>query len=171
MRPHQLIVLSAGILVAACTSSGRGTEEDPPEPPQAEPLVVTFTAGDRPGAEARFGDQTRGAFVGSHCWARPAEGGTTVLMCADTVTPTASDLQPLLEVPQGTELVAEGTGKHVGCFVGLLQDPKLHMEGIEMTDRHAVLAQQPGEYALECLASWPHGDDVPFLFGIEIVSG
>jgi len=129
---------------------------------------VTFTAGDRAEAEARFGEETSQAFVGSHCWSSTEEDGIGSVLCVDTVAPTAGNLRPVLQVPQGTELWVEGSARSVKCFMGWLRSPLDTMARIEMTEGRAVLDQEPGEYALECSATWPRGG-VPFFFGIEIM--
>lgn len=165
MRLHPWIAMAVGVLVTAtCTSSGSGSGKDPsPRPSGTEHLVVAFTIGDHAKAEARFGEETRKPYVGSHCWKDKPR-----FRCVDKFGPTAGDLRTVLQVPQGTELRIEGSAKRVRCFIGWLRPQLDTMARIEMTNGRAVLDQEPGKHALECIAVWPQGD-VPFSLGIEIM--
>lgn len=157
------------VLAASCASPGPGTGNvRSPSPIPHGPLVLTFTAGDEASATARTGDQTRRAFVESHCWTTATGDDTSMTRCVDTVMLTARDLAPkLLTVARGTELRIEGTAERVRCTLGPARSLYRNMARLEIVDGAAVLDRHPGMYALRCLAVWPQGD-VPFVLAVEI---
>lgn len=180
MRAVALFTIAATV-GSACASPGArsdlgGSGQTPaptPSPTRQVPpptgLIVTFdTEGGGPSAVVRFGDETREAFVGSHCWGKPfVEPTPSMVHCVDTVGPSSENLSPLLEVPSGTELVVAGTAETVEGSIAPLRSPFDPVTTLDLADGTAVIDEEPGEYVLSLLATWPHGS-VPFFVGFEI---
>lgn len=139
-------------------------------PPGHDRLLVTFTAqDDGPHAVAHFRGESHEAFVASHCWSFEPSGTPPVTpkMCVDTLASSAANLSPLLEVPQGTDLVVNGTPSSIKGSIARLRTPFHPIATFDLADGNAVLGQEPGEYIASFFASWPQGD-VAFFVGVEI---
>lgn len=94
-----------------------------------------------------------------------------MVTCVDTFAPTVDDLASMLDVPQGTGLVVEGTAKTVRCWIARFESMDDIITTLETEDgRRATLGQPPGRYVIHCDARWRQGR-VPFDFGTRIVPG
>lgn len=128
-----------------------------------DPLVVTFLATlDRPTAWVRFGDETGEAVVGSYCW-----HGSDFAGCIDTAPLSPERFSDLLPVPQGTQLIVNGTAKRIDGSIATLDSPYEAVATLDVGDGSARLDVAPGRYVLSFEAIWPEGG-VPIFVGIEI---
>lgn len=116
--------------------------------------------GDFPSAMLTFGGQTQLGQFGSGGW----QGAV--------FETNAPELTNFLRIPEGAELVVEGSASDVAAELG---DPgafpfrPLMLGILDMSSGRATLGVPPGRYALTVEATWPEGA-MPFYFGIEIVA-
>jgi hypothetical protein len=135
-----------------------GSEAEGPDP-----LVVSFLAPlGRPAAWVSLGAEDGEAIHGSYCWF-----GSDFSGCVD------NRLSPewftnLLQVPQGTELIVNGTARRIEGAIAMLESLHEPFARLDVGDGSALLDVAPGRYVISFEAIWPEGD-VPIHVGIEIV--
>lgn len=121
-------------------------------------LSETGPDGDFPSATLSFDGQTQQGQIGSGSW----KGAIF-----DVSTP---ELTGFVRIPEGTELIVEGTAGSVQGELGQAEPyPFERLARLDLSSGRAVLDAAPGRYALTIDATWPDGE-LPFSFGIEIVS-
>ena len=82
---------------------------------------------------------------------------------------SAPELTAFIRIPEGTELVVEGTTESVQGELGQAEPfPFERLARFDLSSGRAVLDAPPGRYALTIDAAWLDGE-LPFYFGIEIV--
>lgn len=112
-----------------------------------------------PAAVLRVGASTQQGKLSDFLW----EG-------ANVSMPTVPDVRKFIQVPEGSELVIQGTATSVAADLGdpAQRYPLEKVRSLDLEDGTAMLDVTPGRYVLILVAHWPQGS-VPFYFGIEIV--